>query len=487
MPQIVWTAPPSGGRECHNHRWFEYSGQKSGSGNIRSAIHPDDLPRRDTLWERARSTGESYADEIRLRDASGNYRWHLKRVIPVKGAQGEIIRWIGNCTDIQEHKQFQETLQSLNRRLEFRVQERTAELMEANSRLAETSVYLTGILHTATQAAIFLVDNRGIVRIFNRGAENMLGYAAAEIVDTATVDLFWNSLDLCVQPGEDALDRSISAFREWNFVRKDGAQVPVALGITPMRDSGGKQIGLLGIAIDITERKVLERELHINNEQLREQTLRADMANRAKDQFLATMSHEIRTPLNAIMGIADLLRDSPLNAEQRNYVEIFRRAGSALLALINDLLDFSKIEAGQIELENLEFDVEELFEEVLELTAPKARAKALTLMLRTSPSLPSRVIGDPARIRQVLINLLGNAAKFTHSGEIVLSASVAGDPAGGSMEFSVSDTGIGIPADKTEAIFEDFRQADSTTSRNYGAPARVWGSAEGWWNGWEDG
>ena len=273
MPQMVWTELPSGEPDYHNRRWFEYTG--------RSAVHPEDIPFHDRLRKRALATGESYSCELRMKDATGTYRWHRKRVVPIAGAQGETIRWIGTCTDVDDYKQIQEALHALNRDLESRVEERTAE---------------------------------------------------------------------------------------------------------------------------------------------------AVAANRAKDQFLAAMSHEIRTPMNAILGIADELAETRLDAEQSNYVEICRRAGSALMSLIDDILDLSKIEAGQLDLESIEFDLEEVLELAVELTAPKARANKLVLALRTEPGLPACPMGDPARLRQILLNLLGNAIKVTHAGEVVLRVRSTGAP-----------------------------------------------------------
>jgi CheY-like chemotaxis protein/HPt (histidine-containing phosphotransfer) domain-containing protein len=195
----------------------------------------------------------------------------------------------------------------------------------------------------------------------------------------------------------------------------------------------------------------------------------AETASQTKSDFLASMSHEIRTPMNAIIGIAELLAKTPLSPEQSNYVQIFRRAGDNLLNLVNDILDLSKVEASQLELERTGFSLNDLLEKVREMVAVRAHEKGLALVCEIAPELPTDRVGDPTRLRQVLLNLLGNAIKFTEVGEVALRVTAeANASVAGALRFAISDTGIGIPGEKLGAVFERFTQADSSTTRRYG-------------------
>jgi len=244
--------------------------------------------------------------------------------------------------------------------------------------------------------------------------------------------------------------------------RKDGTLVWMESRSVPIFDEAGQLVAIEGIARDVTAKKQAEDALQQAKEA-------AEAASRAKSQFLANVSHEIRTPLNGVLGMAQLLAGTPLAPEQEEYLQEIRVSGATLLALLNDLLDFSKIEAGRLDLEFLPFDLRDCAGGALKALAPRASEKGLELIFDFRPGVPEAVVGDTVRLRQVLLNLLGNAVKFTDAGQVVLGVErEAADGDRPSLHFWVSDTGVGVPVAKQDLIFEAFTQADGSTTRRYG-------------------
>ncbi|WP_320171425.1 AAA family ATPase [Maridesulfovibrio sp.] len=256
---------------------------------------------------------------------------------------------------------------------------------------------------------------------------------------------------------EELLDEMIVRDREVNMRRKDGTPVWINMTVTLHRNGKNMENCIEGVLEDITEKRKAR--------ELEKEKVAADAANKAKSDFLASMSHEIRTPMNAILGMADMLWESRLNKIQRNYVKIFRNAGENLLLLINDILDLSKIEAGQINLEEIDFNIEEMFEDIGSIFGLRAQAKEIDFCWYIHPDVPRIITGDPTRIRQIIVNLVGNALKFTENGIITFEASITYE---GLLRVLITDSGIGIPQDKLHFIFETFSQADSSTTRNFG-------------------
>jgi PAS domain S-box-containing protein len=245
------------------------------------------------------------------------------------------------------------------------------------------------------------------------------------------------------------------------FWRRDGTSFPTEYWSRPLH-RGQEAVGTVVTFVDVTQRRQAEQTLRDAKEA-------AENANRAKSTFLATMSHEIRTPMNGILGMTELVLDTDLTAEQRDSLGLVRLSAESLLTVINDVLDFSKIEAGKLEIESIPFDLRESLGETMKALGFRAHQKGLELIYEVQPEVPEAVLGDPGRIRQIIVNLVGNSIKFTERGEILLSVTQEEESSEFvSLHFTVKDTGVGIPADKQEQIFEAFSQADGTMARKYG-------------------
>jgi PAS domain S-box-containing protein len=353
------------------------------------------------------------------------------------------------------------------------------ERKRAEDALRESEERMRSITDSAHDA-IVMMDPRGRISFWNPAAARILMYAPEEAVGMDLHRLFVPSR---FHPSQGAAfpefrrtgnGAAVGRTLELAAIRKDGVEVPVSLSLSAIRrEDGWHAVGLIR---DISVQKRAEAELREINRHLEETTARANQmasranqASQAKSEFLANMSHEIRTPMNGVIGMTGLLLDTELSVEQRQFAEIVRTSGEALLVLINDILDFSKIEARKLDLEMLDFELRTTVEDVAELLAVKAQEKGLDVVCLVDPELPVRLRGDPGRLRQVLLNLGGNAVKFTHRGGIALRASVAAqDEHRVTVRFAVTDTGIGIPREKQEAIFSPFTQVDGSTTRRYG-------------------
>ncbi len=327
--------------------------------------------------------------------------------------------------------------------------------------LRENEIKFRAITESA-QDAVIIMDSQGLITFFNTSAELMFGYKRSEAIGEKLHHLiapeqYWEMIEMGFSHfRETGKGIMVGRVVEMEGRRKNGTTFPVELSVSSFFLNGGWHA--TGILRDISERKMIELELI----EAREEALNA---TRTKSEFLANMSHEIRTPLNAIIGTNDLLMGTDLTSVQKNYLRVSRNASDNLLSLINDILDISKVEAGRIELENIPFDLYEEVEKTCETLALRAHEKGIDLNCGIHPETPVWVQGDPSRIKQVLTNLIGNAIKFTDKGDISVSVKSL-DP--GRVSFSVSDTGIGIPEGKVEAIFMSFTQADSSHTRRYG-------------------
>ncbi|HEX7689276.1 MAG TPA: response regulator, partial [Burkholderiaceae bacterium] len=418
--------------------------------------------------------------------------------VPVRG--GDEIAGMARAVerfleDRRRRRAAEDALQRLNADLEDRVAERTAELSAAldgrtreiaERRRAEDAArasehFLDGIVENIPDM-IFVKDAATLrfVRI-NRAGEELLGVPREQLVGKTVHELFpTHEADFFTLKDRVVLEdrRLVDIPEEW-VQTGDGPRLVHTKKI-PVLDAAGTPRFLLGISHDITERKRADDELRRHREHLedmiRERTAalvvakeQADAANRAKSDFLANMSHEIRTPMNAIVGMSYLALQSGLDARQSGYVHKVHAAARSLLGIINDILDFSKIEAGKLDIEHVAFDLGDLVDDLASLVGMSAEDKGLELLFALPPELPARLVGDPTRLRQVLLNLGYNAIKFTERGEVVVSVSVLGrDERSASLRFEVRDTGIGMTPEQVQALFQPFAQADASTSRRYG-------------------
>lgn len=319
------------------------------------------------------------------------------------------------------------------------------------------------MLSEASPVGIFRTDMKGKVLYVNERLTEIMGISEEQVYAQG-----WRA---AVHPEDwehfhalwrNAVQDGTSFFDQHRLIKGNKEIAWVGVHAKAVRDANGTMQGYVGAVEDITA-------LRNAHERMREAKESAEAASKAKGEFLANMSHVIRTPLNGILGMAELVLDTKLTEEQRDFLDTLRLSADSLLTVINDILDFSKIEAGRLDLESIDFDLRDASEAAIKTLAFRAEAKGLELLCEIAPDVPEALHGDPTRIRQVVLNLVGNAIKFTENGEIGLKVEL--EPSAASelmLHFTVADTGIGIPADKLKLIFDPFSQADSSTTRKYG-------------------
>jgi two-component system sensor histidine kinase/response regulator len=401
-------------------------------------IHPEDVERYREAIRRHIAEGAPCAIDCRMRCRNGEYRWFRHRGTAERDAQGQAVTISGSIQDIHEQKLAEDALQLAQRRFERAI--------------------------NGTQDGLWELEANGNAWCSPRLIE-LLGYSPEELPSNT------NFLRDHLHPDDT---QAVALATQAHFQQEQPYDVEIRLRTKTgeyrwyrarakaERDPQGRPLRLSGSLQDITEARAAR-------EALVKATEAAEAANRAKSFFLANVSHEIRTPMNGIIGMTGLLLDTQLDRTQRDYAETIRASADSLLTVINDILDFSKIEAGKLDIEQIELDLRGNVEDVGGMMAFQAAAKNLELIVHIHPDVPDRVIGDPQRIRQCLINLVGNAIKFTRQGEIVIEVSSAGYVDGRAfVHFEVRDTGIGIAPETIKTLFQPFVQADASTTRHFG-------------------
>ena len=449
LPQMVWIVTAGDRTAVYaNERYQAYYGCIGLSRDARVARnHPDDLAHMETTWDVASREGRTFEVEGRLRRHDGIYRWHKVVATPVV-RNGAIVEWLGTALDIDD-------------------------IILGRQKLKETSDLLS-LSQDAAGAGFFDLDLLSGKVVLSRESAAMHGLSDDGIVEFNLAG--WRA---CVDP-EDG-PRVLRLVEEACIARATYAaefRVPLSGGRVrwihgmgrAQYDHTGRAVRMIGLNFDVTERKASEAKLIEAIAAAETARREAEEASAAKSDFLASMSHEIRTPLNSIIGYTDiLLEDEPHDAADNRKLELIRDAGSALLSIVNDILDFSKIEAGEIELDPTIFSLTALIDNVLSMISGLAAAKRLKIERDLARDLPDTLFGDAARLRQVLLNLLNNAVKFTAEGTVrLVVVRETSAPESCRLRFIVTDTGIGIPPDRRTRLFQRFSQVDQSIARRFG-------------------
>jgi two-component system, sensor histidine kinase and response regulator len=463
LPQLVWSATPDGACDYFSMQWTQFTGVPEIhllGWQWMETLHPDDREPTRQFWTNSVAGRGPYDVEYRVRRTDGEYRWFKTRGVPIRDSEGSVVKWFGTCTDITDLLRTEEALRESEER--FRGTFENAGV---------------GIAHAHSTGRLLRVNEKFCA---------IVGYPRAELLQK-TFQEITHPDDLTTSLASfAALLRGESAVveHEKRYVRKDGSPVWVELFTSLQRDATGQPSYAIAVVQDISERRRLDAELRRAKEA-------AEAANRAKDEFLANVSHEIRTPMNAILGMTDLVLGTPLSDDQRQSLRTVKAAADNLLGILNDLLDFSKIEAGKLELDPAGFSLRAGLGDTLRTLAMRAHKKGLELVSHVQSDVPDALVGDAGRLRQVLLNLVGNAIKFTEEGEVVVkvktftaedtesaektqesradACSLSSNASSAvTLLFEVRDTGIGIPLEKQEKIFRAFEQEDTSTTRRYG-------------------
>ena len=466
MPQMLWTTTPEGLHDWFSKRWYDYTGLREETSvglGWQNPFHPDDMPVTVVKWAHCLATGDEYSTEYRCRRYDGEWRWMLGRAMPLRDHKtGKILKWFGSCTDIHE-------------------------LVETRQVAKETRAQLLNVIKHA-KVTVWAVDKRRTLTILEgklmwedendeHDGPSPIGRNVydvfAEQDSRSGLAKYKESIEKILngEPKDQVCEHYMHSNGRWFRTR-----------FIPMRgmkgDCGAMDdtciTGVIGISFDVTEMKEREKALKSQekeNVRLLSAETAAKEASRLKSQFLANMSHEIRTPIAGVIGMSELLTDTELDDDQRECAENIQRSANGLLTVINDILDLSKVESGRLDIEEVQFSLSVVVNDVCKMLSFAAERKNLAFKsdVRIGVEQDLIVMGDPGRVRQILTNLLTNSIKFTSEGYVTLGVKIKDENSESiSVVFAVEDTGIGIEEEVRHRLFKPFTQADSSTARRFG-------------------
>jgi PAS domain S-box-containing protein len=489
MPQKIWTSDSKGLKNYFNKTLLDYAGMSIedliGNG-WEKIIHPDDWKKNKRKWDESIKSGKNYVQENRLLRKDGKYLWHLTMAIALKDDKGKITSWVGTKTEIQGQKEQKEELENavFNRTREL--QEANYELGQKQKELVETKEKLLNeysrSLIEASVDPLVTINPDGKITDMNQATIKITGSSREKLTGTNFFDYFTEP-QKASEVYTNVFDNGSVINAPLTLMDAEGKFTDVLLNGSVYKDGKGQVTGVVMVARDVTEQKRISTELTeaivyaemstliAEQEKLKSEEARkiAEDAVKAKQQFLSNMSHEIRTPMNAIIGFTKVILKTDLTPKQKEYLSAIKISGDALIVLINDILDLAKVDAGKMTFEEIPFKLKASISAMIHLFEPRIEEKNLQLVKEYDEKIPEVLIGDPMRLHQIILNLLSNAVKFTTKGNISISLHLLEeDEEKVNIEFTISDTGEGIPENKRESIFENFHQASSDTSRLYG-------------------
>ncbi|KAE9992600.1 hypothetical protein EG327_008475 [Venturia inaequalis] len=456
IPIMVWRTTPDGAHDWFSQRWYDYTGlseEESLGAGWRNPFHEDDMPMTTRRWLHSLATGEEYITEYRCRRHDGMWRWMLGRAVPFYDDRGKIVKWFGTCTDIHELVEARQAAKDTREQLQ-RVIEHAEVTLWAVNKEREITLLEGNLLRPCDIGGMDCYVGRNVIDVFG------------ETALTEPMERILNG-----GKREELIEMQMTETDRWYRTRL----LPLYVKSRAAGIEGEAYIdGVISVSMDVTELRLREQELQDQfkeNSKLLANEQAAKEASKMKSQFLANMSHEIRTPIAGVIGMAELILDSELTLEQRDFAENIQRSANGLLTVINDILDFSKVESGRLDVEEVQFNLSVVIRDVNKMVDFGATRKGLAFESYVQPEIENdfKVMGDPGRLRQIIQNLLTNALKFTTEGYLKLSVIILQETEEAyHVQFEVADTGIGIEEDVRKKLFKPFSQADSSTARRFG-------------------